>query len=121
MRLDVEEIFQQYTRNSTLKIDGREFSTIFHEILDSALPDQEKTVDRMTQEALSVISAASETTSSVLTTVVFHVTRDLALESRLIEELRTVMPTPESCVKWKDLENLPFLVRSNLFGLSSKR
>jgi len=42
--------------------------TIFSELLDSDLPLHEKSEDRLTQEGVGFISAASETTSTVLNT-----------------------------------------------------
>ena len=114
VRLQVSEIFNRYSLskdefsvgNSEKPTYGR---SIFHEILNSNSLEHEKTVDRMTQEALSVISAASETTSSVLSTTVFHVLSNAHICDRLKSELNGVMKDPNSSVEWRKLEQLPYL------------
>ena len=87
-------------------------STVFHEIMTSNLPNDEKTVDRMTQEALSVISAASETSSSVLATTIFHILSNPEIILRLQHELDEAIPNAEkmAMIEWRDLEKLPYLV-----------
>ena len=63
----------------------------------------------MTQEALSVISAASETTSSVLATTVFHVLSNTHICDLLKLELNGAMKDPNSLIEWRKLEQLPYL------------
>ena len=63
----------------------------------------------MTQEAQSVISAASETTSSVLATTVFHVLSNRKIYDQLKAELNDAMEDPRSLIEWRMLEQLPYL------------
>ncbi|MCJ1326887.1 hypothetical protein MMC10_003553 [Thelotrema lepadinum] len=112
VRRDVEEIFEQY-RNHTLERNKPNFegvSTIFHEILESSLPEKEKTTDRMTQEAISIIAAASDTTSNVAANIFYFLASNHSYAERVTQELRSVMPEPTTPVEWKRLEELPFLV-----------
>lgn len=63
----------------------------------------------MTQEALSVISAASETTSSVLATTIFHVLSNAHIYDLLKSELNGAMENPNLLIEWRRLEQLPYL------------
>ena len=114
VRSQVSEIFVKYnaSRESFKKsVDSSNgYSTVFHEILNSSLPEHEKTIDRMTQEALSIISAASETTTSVLATTIFHVLKNPNIHGRLAEELNTAARQSDDWHMWKNLEQLPYLV-----------
>lgn len=114
VRLQVSDIFTRYSSSKDEFSAGKSekptyAQSIFHEILNSNSPEHEKTVDRMTQEALSVISAASETTSSVLATTVFHVLSNPDVRGLLRSELKGTMESPESLIEWKKLEQLPYL------------
>ena len=91
--------------------------SIFHEVLNSKAPKHEKTVDRMTQEALALISAASETTSSVLATTIFHVLSNTQIYDQLKAELKEAMEDPKSLIEWRRLEQLPYLVSLFSFHL----
>ena len=63
----------------------------------------------MTQEALSVISAASETTSSVLATTIYHVVSNAQICDLLRSELNGAMEDAKSMIEWRRLEQLPYL------------
>ncbi|KAL8737566.1 MAG: hypothetical protein Q9181_001544 [Wetmoreana brouardii] len=119
VRVQVSEIFTRYrasknefsvkeTQLSSARPD--QAHSIFHEILKAKIPESEKTADRMTQEALSVISAASETTSSVLATTIFHVLNNPDVHDRLKAELKEAIKHPKALAEWKRLEQLPYLV-----------
>ena len=64
----------------------------------------------MTQEALALISAASETTSSVLATTIFHVLSNTHIKDELKAELKEAMEDPKTLIEWRKLEQLPYLV-----------
>ncbi len=49
--------------------------TIFHTILDSDLPPEEKTLDRLSDEGQILMGAAAETTGTSLTKAIFHLLR----------------------------------------------
>lgn len=89
-------------------------ATIFSQLLDSDLPPHEKSEDRLTQEGVGFISAASETTSTVLNSLGYYVFSNPELCARLREEIWTVMPDRHQCAKWQQLERLPLLVRHQL-------
>lgn len=83
--------------------------TIFHGIMDSSLPPEEKTIDRLADEAFVVIVAGGETTARVLTVIFSYLLQDADLLHRLRTELDKAMNghLPASRV----LENVP-LVRA---------
>ncbi len=100
-KVDIEEA------NSTVKRHN-----IFHTILHSALPPPEKTAKRLGQEGFVAIAAGGETCSRMLTLAIYYVlaNRDRVL-APLMQELTTVMPTPDIQPELKALEQLPYLVR----------
>lgn len=86
---------------------------IFRTIIDDdGLPPAEKVFDRISQEGVVVIAAGGETTATTLAVGTYFVLacRD-AIQPRLNEELRRVMPTPDSRPSLRELEQLPWLVR----------
>ncbi|KAL9601749.1 MAG: hypothetical protein Q9179_002771 [Wetmoreana sp. 5 TL-2023] len=119
VRVQVSEIFTRY-RASKGEFSAKESelsrerpdqaNSIFHEILKAKIPESEKTVDRMTQEAQSIISAASETTSSVLATTIFHILDNPDVHERLKAELKGAIEHPKALAEWRRLQQLPYLV-----------
>ncbi|KAL8947728.1 MAG: hypothetical protein Q9222_006024 [Ikaeria aurantiellina] len=121
VRVQITEIFARYHANadefSSTKptLSGAQSTSIFHSILTSSLPKDEKTITRLTQEALSVISAASETTSSVLSRTIFHILSSPSINTRLVQELQNATRanagpnTEDDTLGWQMLESLPYL------------
>ena len=94
-------------------------TTVFHDLLESHLPAQEKSEERLTQEGVGLVSAAAETTSTALAATMFHLLSDSDLVTRLRNELRTVMPSSDVSPEWSRLETLPLLVIIIAGGLST--
>ncbi|KAI4159448.1 MAG: hypothetical protein L6R39_000350 [Caloplaca ligustica] len=91
------------------KVGENRRNTIFHSLLRSSLPKPEKSKERLTQEAVGIVSAASETASLVLNTTTFHVLNDVTIMQRLRDELRTAKANKNGPLGWRDLEVLPFM------------
>jgi cytochrome P450 len=83
--------------------------TIFRDVLNSNLPDSDKSVDRLTQEATSVVGAGMETTKWVLTVGTFHLLDNPPVLARLKAELTEAMPDSSAVLSYSDLEKLPYL------------
>ena len=83
--------------------------TIFHEVLQSDLPPQEKTLRRLGDEAQTVIGAGLETTAWALTTGSFYIINDPRVHERLCEELCQAIPDPSAPLELAQLEKLPYL------------
>jgi len=88
----------------------RSEGTIFQALLDSDLPPQEKTANRLQDEGSTLVAAGSETTAKSLSVITFYLLQDKAKLEKLRQELRTVIPTPDSPVSLTALEKLPYLV-----------
>jgi cytochrome P450 len=84
--------------------------TIFDALTDPAIPADERTLGRLQDEGLVILCAGTETTARALTLAAFHLTREPSMMLKLREELRQVMPTPNSPITWPQLESLPYLV-----------
>ncbi|RWA09888.1 hypothetical protein EKO27_g5205 [Xylaria grammica] len=84
-------------------------TNIFHEILESNLPPQDKSLERLTQEAMLVNGAAIETTAWTLTVATFHILFNPDIHSRLKCELEGAMRDPKKILPWNDLQKLPYL------------
>ena len=87
--------------------------TIFHELINSPhLPPAEKGTFRIIQEAGAMVGAGGESTTQVLTVMIFCLVSNPEKMKKLREELHTVMPSANSPVpSLKQLEQLPYLVR----------
>jgi cytochrome P450 len=85
--------------------------SIFHELRDSNLPPEEKTIDRLCDEGQIFTGAGTETTAATLSQITFYLLSDKKVLDTLRAELRTVMPTPQSPITVTKLEQLPYLVR----------
>lgn len=91
------------------KSDDDRPKTIFHGILQSKLPDSEKTISRMADEAFVLIVAGGETTARVLTYIFASILQNPQILARLREEIDTVMPTnDEDLPSSRILEELPY-------------
>jgi cytochrome P450 len=104
------------------KKDGEQTrdTDIFHAILNSDLPAEEKAVDRISDEGQILMGAAAETTGTALTKTVFYLlrTENEARLQKLRTELKSVMPEPDSIPSCLALEQLPYLVSSTNISYS---
>ena len=80
--------------------------TIFHAILQSDLPPEEKSLDRLWQEGQTIVGAGTETTAWTMSVILYHVLSKPAIFQRLKAELKTVMKGDE--VSCSQLERLPY-------------
>lgn len=83
--------------------------SIFHELRDSGLPDEEKTIQRLCDEGQIMTGAGTETTAATLSQLTFYLLSDREILDTLRAELRTVMPTPQARISVTKLEQLPYL------------
>lgn len=89
--------------------ENGEIKTVFHTLLRSDLPAQEKETRRLAEEAVLLVGAGTHTTSWILTVITFYLLSNPPLLQKLREELRTVMPEVDSYAPLMELEKLPFL------------
>jgi cytochrome P450 len=83
--------------------------TIFHELADSDLPAEEKTLERLRDDGASMVGAGLTTTAHFLDTVTYYILADKAVHQKLTEELRAAIPDPAVIPSLTRLEQLPYL------------
>ena len=84
--------------------------TIFHALLDSNLPPEEKLHSRLWQEGQVVIGAGADTTSNALTVIHFHLLDNADILEKLRKELEDAMPNKFKTAELSVVEKLPYLV-----------
>ena len=85
------------------------YHTLFHALLNSDLPKDEKRPQRMAHEGFEILLAGSDTTARTMGIAVYHTLANKDVAVRLREELESVMPNPQDIVELKVLETLPWL------------
>ena len=84
--------------------------TIFDGILGSSLPPQELSIERLKDEAVSIIGAGIASAEWTCTLACFHIINDAQVQRRLKDELLTAIPDPQQLPSLKVLESLPYLM-----------
>ncbi|KAH8805423.1 cytochrome P450 [Xylogone sp. PMI_703] len=90
-------------------IEKDQSRTIFHEILDSKLPPEEKLLGRLGDEAAVTVGAGTLTTSWILCIAIYYLLTDDSILDKLKLELENSIPDPESHMPLPTLEALPYL------------
>ncbi|KAL1638431.1 hypothetical protein SLS56_000240 [Neofusicoccum ribis] len=110
--------FQKYIRKQLLPImkrksEGRleatEHSTIFHELLDSNLPESEKQLQRLVDEGQTVVAAGSLTTAHYLSVTSYHILANPEVLRKIQAELKPAMKNPSVTPPLRELEKLTYL------------
>lgn len=85
---------------------------IFREVLNSDLPPEEKTIDRLWHDGQTFNIAGAETTAWTLGNITYYLLANPGILRRLQEELRGVVKDGRvEETSTAELEQLPFLVR----------
>lgn len=109
LKLRVEAVVRDY--RATFGKGGERRDTIFHSLLENEeLPQEEKTVHRLADEAEILVAAGSETTARTISYTSFYVLDTPGMLEKLRAELRSVMPDETALPTWTELEQLPYLV-----------
>jgi cytochrome P450 len=83
--------------------------TIFHEILNSDLPEKEKSFDRLWQDGTVTVIAGTLTTAAALSEITFHLLQQPEELRKLKSELTKAIPEPGKLPATSKLEQLPYL------------
>ncbi|KAH8664069.1 cytochrome P450 [Xylariales sp. PMI_506] len=83
--------------------------TIFASLFESDLAKHEKTDDRMSNEAVALMGAGTETTSWTLAVLTYHLLSQPDKLARLTAELNDAVSDPLTLPPWTVLEKLPYL------------
>jgi cytochrome P450 len=89
--------------------------TFFHDVLNSNLPKELKTPDRLAREVQAVIGAGSETTGKMLTWTMYYLLENPDKMNALKEELSRL--DPDQTATLMDFEKMPYLTSVMLEGL----
>jgi cytochrome P450 len=92
-----------------VKTTEKDGETILHGIMESDLPHSDKTVDRLHQEALTIVGAGTETTGGTLDTITYYVLSNPPILKRLKAELTGAFPTPTDSISYEAARRLPYL------------
>ncbi|TLD09930.1 hypothetical protein PgNI_05135, partial [Pyricularia grisea] len=91
--------------------------TVLQNLLESDLPPEEKLPERLSCEVAGLLGAGTEGTARTLAITLFYIYDNPKLLKKLREELRTVMPKPDSHTSIEALENLPYFNAAMTEGL----
>jgi cytochrome P450 len=95
--------------------EGRLPRTIFESLLESNLPEKDKSFDRLWQESLLVVGAGADTTANVCAQLTFHLLSNPDKLATLKKELEEALPDAYEPVKLTVVEHLPYLVGHSPF------
>lgn len=84
-------------------------ATIFHEILQSKRPEQEKSKQCLFDEAQTIVSAGVETTAWTMSVAMFYLLSNLETMNKLKRELKDAWKDPSTPLDLATLESLPYL------------
>ncbi|ORY11484.1 cytochrome P450 [Clohesyomyces aquaticus] len=94
-----------HKKNST---SDKAQETIFHQILNSDLPAQEKSMSRLWQDGQVTVLAGTITTAAALSFALYHILDQPTITRKLKEELGTVMKDKDAFPPSTALEQLPY-------------
>ncbi|KAK0639802.1 cytochrome P450 family protein [Cercophora newfieldiana] len=84
--------------------------TLMEHLMAWDMPESEKTIDRLTGEFISILSAGTFTTARTLVTIVYYAVAQPEVGEKLTESVREIMKDyPEVMPRWSDLEKIPYL------------
>ncbi|KAK1580039.1 cytochrome P450 [Colletotrichum navitas] len=83
--------------------------TIFHTLRDSDLPPEEKSLERLCDEAEILTGAGSETTAQTLARIFFYLKHVPEVLQKLRAELDAAMPSAVDVLPWTELQKLSYL------------
>jgi cytochrome P450 len=122
----IQEQISQIRNGSNRNWKDASHPTIFHEILESDLPDAEKSTTRLWQDGQITVLAGTLTTAWTLSVAMFHLLFQADVLRKLKTELKSAISQPSSKVSLLTLEQLPYLaacIKESLrlsYGVSSR-
>lgn len=91
-------------------VDENATSSIFRHIVSSDMPESERSVERLSREAMVLFVAGTATTARITWFISYFILRDSHMMERLGNEVRHIMADyPKSPPRWSELEKLPYL------------
>lgn len=116
------DIFTASSKSSqqNLKGDSQGKHTLVHQILESDLPQDEKTLDRLYNDVVTISSAGFETSAHVMRNIIYYIYKNDEIFRKLRDELSSAVQGKFKSEERPDLiilEQLPFLTGVIMEGL----
>lgn len=94
--------------------------TIFHELLRSDLPAEDKAINYLWQEGQNVIGAGADTVALTLSTTTYYLLANPGKADKLRQELKTAQKGKVKPLGLVELQQLPYLVSNySVLGYNS--
>ncbi|KAE8444705.1 hypothetical protein EG329_014363 [Mollisiaceae sp. DMI_Dod_QoI] len=106
---DIERQIDSVMSGTNQKNQDVSHATIFHEILQSHRPAQEKSKQRLFDEAQTIVSAGVETTAWTMSVTMFYLLNNKEIMDKLTKELEEAWTDPSTPLDLATLEALPYL------------
>lgn len=103
------QLLSNIDRVAKSRHEGKDNKTVFDEILDSKLSEEDKRPLRLLQEAQNFSIAGTETTSWFLSITTVHLLSAPRVLAKLRAELKAAIPDVSVPLSIKDIEQLPYL------------
>jgi cytochrome P450 len=85
--------------------------TIFHDLLTAKVPDSDRAMERLVDEAQILLMAGTFTTANTLVAITFYLLKSPDVLKKLKAELDSALPGTEESFTLPQIETLPYLVR----------
>ncbi|QGA14556.1 hypothetical protein EYB26_002211 [Talaromyces marneffei] len=114
----IEDV-RQILNGTNKAYEEQPYRTIYHGILNSKLPEEEKSLQRLAEEAQIKVGAGTLATTWVMSVGMYHLLApgSVSMLNTLRAELKPAIPDPNVPLDWTMLEKLPYLtgvVKENL-------
>jgi cytochrome P450 len=106
VKVQVDKLVDGHRKGIKPDVDHR---TIFNDLLESRLPEEDKTPRRLLDEALNLVGAGAITVSHVLKVTTFYLLNDNKVLAKLRAELKSVYGQTQHIPNVVELEALPYL------------
>jgi hypothetical protein len=106
--VDISDQITSIKHNSVAANSKENPATIFHGLLDSALPQNELSTERLTEEGLTIIGAGTVTTAHTLAVIFYHLLSNRQARKAVQEELSITCYEAQP-LTWTRLAKLPYL------------
>jgi cytochrome P450 len=100
---------REVQRQLDSKVVNHDKVNIFHRLLQSDLPESEKTPERLAQESVLLAGAGTHTTAWAMTVASFYLLSQPDTLKKLKAELESSLPNPFAPAALGTLEQLPYL------------
>ncbi|KAJ5155604.1 cytochrome P450 [Penicillium capsulatum] len=99
--------FSAIVAGKTIALTGDH--NIINRLTSKDIPPEERTINRLQDEGVTLVVAGSETTLRSLAFAAYYIFQDSAIRDKLRAELKEVLPTTTSTTTLPVLEKLPYL------------